>query len=141
VLLAVAIGVEELVAVIEQDCLGVSFLHGIAARPLLLGKAEAQLRALVIQGAPLAIREEPFGLLFQQLLFGLLDCHALADSLREGGAVFKGKSLADQLLAAGKPCACTAAGAAMAFIDQHEIVAFEGVYGDRLVAALISRAC
>ena len=42
--------------------------------------------------------------------------------LREGGAVFKGKSLADQLLAAGKPCACTAAGAAMAFIDQHDNV-------------------
>ena len=60
------------------------------------------------------------------------------DRLPEGGRVLEGEALLAQRVAEAHPRAFLAArGAAVAFVDQHQIVALEGIDGDGLVAHLV----
>jgi hypothetical protein len=62
------------------------------------------------------------------------------DRLPESGRVLERKALLAQRVAKAHPRALfTAAGAAVALVHQHQVVALEGVHGDGLVAHLVAQ--
>ncbi len=139
-LLAIAVFVEELVRVVEQDALGVDLARGDHAGAELVFGGERQLGQLkggqLLQAAGF---KQHLGPLFLHVFFGRFHSQPLGHSLAECGRVFKGKTSAHQRIAPRHPCARCGARAPVAFVHQHQVVAFKGLDRHRLLAHLIAQ--
>ena len=83
--------------------------------------------------------EKPLRLGLQDIFLGLGDSGTLGDGLAEGGAVFEGEATLHQGSTPRHPDAASTAGAAVAFVHQHQVIAFKGLSRNRLVAHLIGQ--
>ena len=119
-LFAVAVLIEELVRVIEQDALGVDLARSGDARAALVLGGQRELRLLsVVQAAQAGGVEQHLGALFLDVFFRRRHDHALGHRLPERGRVLEGKTTAHQRIAPRHPRACRRASTTVAFVHQH----------------------